>query len=110
MSAFFGQGTNTAEDGPPARSFQKQPDCGTDRSDPVAYYAAREQRVREHFVAIEHAKILRESLIACYRKEGVNHIEACQEIAAKYKAALGPAHDHYPHIPALKPPAAESDE
>ena len=112
MSAFFGQGTDgNGPNGPTARNFAKVPDVGSDRSDPVAYLEAREQRVREHFVAIEHAKILRENLIACYRKEGVNHIEYCQDVAAKYKAAIGPATDRYPHIDALHPAApAGSDD
>ena len=112
MSAFFGQGTDgNGPNGPTARNFAKVPDVGSDRSDPVAYLEAREQRVREHFVAIEHAKILRENLIACYRKEGVNHIEYCQDVAAKYKAAIGPATDRSPHIEALHPAApAGSDD
>eukprot|EP00937_MAST-01D_sp_MAST-1D-sp2_P004820 g4820.t1 len=105
MSAFFAQG-----EGPTARSFKKVPDVGNDKSDPVAFLESREQRVREHYVAIENAKILREELIQCYRKEGVNHIERCQDIAQKYKVALGPAVDAYPHIPALQPAAGGGDD
>lgn len=53
-------------------------------ADPSAYHDAREQRVRERFVAIEEAKMLREKLQACYRREGVNHYQNCRELADAY--------------------------
>jgi hypothetical protein len=59
MSVFFGQSdTGSAT----ARSFEKVANTH-DMSDPVAYIEAREQRVRENYVAIENAKILREKVI-----------------------------------------------
>ena len=81
-----------------ARSFEKVPNVSPhDMSDPVAYIEAREQRVRENYVAIENAKILREKVINwyvfslkqitispyrfSYRKEGVNHIQLCKDLA-----------------------------
>lgn len=45
----------------------------------------REQRVREEFVALEELNRLREAVATCYKKEGVNHIEKCQEVVAAYK-------------------------
>ena len=104
MSAFFAQSERA---GPTARTFTKVPDVGRDTSDPVAFFESREQRVRENYVAIEHAKILREQLIQCYRTEGVNHIQYCQDIAAKYKHSIrGCKTDQHPRIPALPIPAA----
>ena len=63
-----------------------------DRSDPVAMIEAREQRVRERFVAIEEAKILRDQVRQCYYKEGVNHYQNCREIVQTYLKKIG-AHD-----------------
>lgn len=55
-----------------------------DRSDPVAWTNAREQVMREQMVAKERMKLLREQVIACYRKEGVNHYVNCKHLATKY--------------------------
>jgi NADH dehydrogenase (ubiquinone) 1 beta subcomplex subunit 10 len=71
-------------------NFKKVPDYPRnedgciDRSDPVALYEARGQRVRERLIAIEQTKIIREKLRDCYHKEGVNHYENCREIAQAY--------------------------
>jgi hypothetical protein len=65
MSVFFGQGYGSSP--AVARHFEKVPDVSPhDFSDPVAYVEAREQRVREMYVAIENAKILREKVIDWY--------------------------------------------
>ena len=52
--------------------------------DPVAYLHDVEQRARERQVSYETIKLLRQDVIACYRKEGVNHYENCREVALKY--------------------------
>ena len=52
--------------------------------DPVAYLQSTEQRARERQVAFETVKLLRQRVIHCYRKEGVNHYENCQKEAADY--------------------------
>ena len=44
-------------------------------NDPVAFFEAKEQRVRERFVNIAEAKILREKVRQCYYKSGVNHYQ-----------------------------------
>ena len=44
-------------------------------NDPVAFFEAKEQRVRERFVNIAEAKILREQVRQCYYKSGVNHYQ-----------------------------------
>jgi len=52
--------------------------------DPVAYLQAAEQRARERQVAYETVKLLRQRVIKCYRKEGVNHYEKCRKVAQDY--------------------------
>jgi hypothetical protein len=46
-------------------------------SAPASVLAAREVAARETVVAVERAKLLREDVVACYRAEGVNHLERC---------------------------------
>ena len=52
--------------------------------DPVAYLQSIEQRARERQVAFETVKLLRQRVIDCYRKEGVNHYEECRQVAQDY--------------------------
>jgi NADH dehydrogenase (ubiquinone) 1 beta subcomplex subunit 10 len=52
--------------------------------DPVAFLHSIEQRARERQVAYETVKLLRQRVIHCYRKEGVNHYENCQDVAQDY--------------------------
>jgi NADH-ubiquinone oxidoreductase subunit 10 len=52
--------------------------------DPVKYYLASEQRARERQVAYETVRLLREDVIECYRREGVNHYENCKDVNQKY--------------------------
>jgi hypothetical protein len=47
-----------------------------------------EQRARERQVAYETVRLLREDVIECYRREGVNHYENCQDVAAKYHSVV----------------------
>lgn len=68
--------------------------------DPVGYLQATEQRARERQVAYETVKILRQRLIECYRKEGVNHYEDCRGVAKDYydtisKKDLGQLHPNW---------------
>ena len=51
---------------------------------PVKYLQSIEQRARERQVAYETVRLLRQDVIACYRKEGVNHYENCKEPVEKY--------------------------
>ncbi|CAM9202025.1 unnamed protein product [Scytosiphon promiscuus] len=55
-----------------------------DRSDPVAWANSKEQFMREHLIAKERVKLLRQEVIACYRKEGVNHYVNCKHLTTKY--------------------------
>ena len=57
--------------------FEKNEETGEfiKPNDPVAFFEAKEQRVRERFVNIAEAKILREKVRQCYYKSGVNHYQ-----------------------------------
>ena len=66
-------------------------------TDPVKYYLSTEQRARERQVAYETVRLLREDVIECYRKSGVNHYTECKVINQKYydiisKKDLGQLH------------------
>jgi NADH dehydrogenase (ubiquinone) 1 beta subcomplex subunit 10 len=50
----------------------------------VKFLLASEQRARERQVAYETVRLLREDVIECYRREGVNHYENCQEVSQKF--------------------------
>ena len=62
--------------------FQPVPDLEKDGAgnlitpaNPVVFLEAREQRVRDRFVNLHQAKLLREELRQCYYKSGVNHYQ-----------------------------------
>jgi len=52
--------------------------------DPVKYLLSTEQRARERQIAYETVRLLREDVIECYRREGVNHYENCKDVTEKY--------------------------
>ncbi|KAE9586047.1 putative complex I subunit NDUFS6 protein [Lupinus albus] len=52
--------------------------------DPVVYLEMREHIVREKWIQIEKAKIIREQLRWCYRIEGVNHLQKCRHLVTQY--------------------------
>merc|ERR1711871_1692918 len=55
-----------------------------DHSNPLMRAQATEQRTRDYFVAVEVAKLAREKLRMCYRKETVNHTQACEKLVKDY--------------------------
>ena len=63
-----------------ARSFSQNGRA----KDPVKFLLATEQRARERQVAYETVRLLREDVIECYRKSGINHYTDCKEINQKY--------------------------
>ncbi|RWW53723.1 hypothetical protein BHE74_00039763 [Ensete ventricosum] len=68
--------------------------------DPVAMLEYREYLVREKFIQIETAKIIRERLRWCYRIEGVNHLQKCRHLVQQYLDAtrgVGWGKDSRPH-------------
>lgn len=75
----------------PHREFERVPVSGEDgynHSDPVARRLATEQNTRDHWVLVEQAKMVRESLKVCYRREGVNYQQNCGEEAVKYMSLV----------------------
>ncbi|CAI9113580.1 OLC1v1014208C1 [Oldenlandia corymbosa var. corymbosa] len=76
--------------------------------DPVAMLEMREHIVREKWIQIEKAKILRERVKWCYRVEGVNHLQKCRHLVHQYLEStrgVGWGKDHRP--PSLHEPKAE---
>ncbi|KAH0455995.1 hypothetical protein IEQ34_013902 [Dendrobium chrysotoxum] len=68
-------------------------------ADPVAMLEYREYLVREKWIQIETAKIIRERLKWCYRIEGVNHLQKCRHLVEQYLEAtrgIGWGKDHRP--------------
>jgi|TARA_B110000208_G_scaffold16747_1_gene19942 hypothetical protein len=59
-----------------------------DKSDPPTYWRKREALTREKWVEVAAAKLLSEELSDCYRREGVNHIQNCRDLAEQYMAAV----------------------
>ncbi|KAL6905390.1 hypothetical protein ACP4OV_002991 [Aristida adscensionis] len=55
--------------------------------DPVAMLEYREHLVREKWIQIETAKIIRERLRWCYRIEGINHHQKCRHLVDQYLEA-----------------------
>jgi hypothetical protein len=61
---------------------------------------ATEQRARERQVAYETVRLLREDVIECYRREGVNHYDNCHEVSEKFynlikKKDMGQLHPNW---------------
>ncbi|BBH04106.1 Complex I subunit NDUFS6 [Prunus dulcis] len=68
--------------------------------DPVAMLEMREHIVREKWIDIEKAKIIREKLRWCYRIEGINHLQKCRHLVQQYLEStrgIGWGKDHRPH-------------
>jgi len=63
---------------------EKPPSLNERATDPVKYLKAKEQRARERAITIETVRLLRQDVIHCFRKEGVNHFENCREVSSTY--------------------------
>ena len=81
-SSFAGEAGSFPSSGP--SNF----DPSSPRADPVAFVRQREHETREAMIDIEKAKLIRERLRECYRREGVNHFENCKELVEKYTEAF----------------------
>jgi hypothetical protein len=57
---------------------------GVDFDDNVALKAAQDSILREQWVRSMMARLVREEMNKCYRREGVNHLEECK----KYRGRL----------------------
>ena len=51
----------------------------------------REEKIRESWVRTMEARIVREELQKCHKAEGVNHYQACSDLAKKYHSLLADA-------------------
>ncbi|KAI9299227.1 hypothetical protein K502DRAFT_298490 [Neoconidiobolus thromboides FSU 785] len=63
-------------------------DADFDPKNPVAIIEARAQRVREDWVKVYEARIIRQSLVQCYKTESVNHYQHCRHLAEAYLQRL----------------------
>jgi len=59
-----------------------------DPDDRKAVFLAREQKIREDWIRVMEARLIREKLDKCYRTEGVNHYRNCRALADLYFEAL----------------------
>ncbi|KAL6514665.1 hypothetical protein OROGR_020244 [Orobanche gracilis] len=73
------KGVHLVHDGPPDDFDLENP-----YKDPVAMLEMREHLVREKWIDIEKAKILRERVKWCYRVEGVNHLQNCRRVVVLF--------------------------
>ncbi|KAF1812363.1 NADH-ubiquinone oxidoreductase 12 kDa subunit mitochondrial precursor [Eremomyces bilateralis CBS 781.70] len=57
---------------------------GVDFEDHKAVKAAQDAIIREQWVKAMMARLVREELATCYRREGVNHLEKCGKLRERY--------------------------
>ncbi|BFZ62737.1 hypothetical protein YB2330_003847 [Saitoella coloradoensis] len=55
-----------------------------DFNDRAQIEEARKYYIREGWIRVMQARIVRDKLQECYRREGVNHYENCRELAEMY--------------------------
>ncbi|KAI9221302.1 hypothetical protein BC828DRAFT_381369 [Blastocladiella britannica] len=55
-----------------------------DLNDPVAVLEARDQHLRAEWVEVLKTRIIREKLVRCYKREGVNHVDNCKHLVTAY--------------------------
>ncbi|EDV28373.1 uncharacterized protein TRIADDRAFT_53964 [Trichoplax adhaerens] len=71
------------------REFKRVPSIEEiDRSDPVAWYRARNQYVRDRWIDREEIRVLRERMSECTRRQGVNAKKNCRQEMVDYMEAL----------------------
>ncbi|KAK3252298.1 hypothetical protein CYMTET_38400 [Cymbomonas tetramitiformis] len=74
------------------QNFSSEPSSRFDSENPygdaIGFYEQREHVVREKAVHVAQAQKLREQVSDCYRKEGVNHLQNCRELVAKYMDSI----------------------
>ena len=63
---------------------------GVDYDDNKALKAAQDSIIREQWVQSMMARLIREEMGKCYRREGVNHLEKCGHLRGRFReVALG---------------------
>ncbi|KAI7903095.1 uncharacterized protein BX663DRAFT_551942 [Cokeromyces recurvatus] len=74
---------------PEHKTFERVPSLEqVDPNDHKAVYAARNQKIRDDWVKVMEARLIKEKLDECYRTEGVNHYQTCRELADMYFATI----------------------
>ena len=58
---------------------------GVDYDDNKALKAAQDAIIREQWVQSMMARLIREELGKCYHREGVNHLQNCQQLRGKQR-------------------------
>lgn len=58
---------------------------GVDYNDNKALKAAQDSIIREQWVRSMMARLVRDEMGKCYRKEGVNHLEKCGALRGEYQ-------------------------
>ncbi|KAF2442082.1 hypothetical protein P171DRAFT_364832 [Karstenula rhodostoma CBS 690.94] len=58
--------------------------AGVDYDDNQALKAAQDAIIREQWVRSMMARLVREEMGKCYRREGVNHLEKCGHLRERY--------------------------
>ncbi|KAL2269999.1 hypothetical protein VTJ83DRAFT_2183 [Remersonia thermophila] len=61
---------------------------GVDYNDTAALKAAQDAIIREQWVQVMMARLVREELSKCYYREGVNHLEKCGRLRERYLELL----------------------
>jgi hypothetical protein len=59
---------------------------GVDYDDNTALKAAQDAIIREQWVKSMMARLVRDEMGKCYRREGVNHLEKCGHLRGKSKS------------------------
>lgn len=62
---------------------------GVDYTDNKALKAAQDAIIREQWVQSMMARLIREELGKCYRREGVNHGEKCAVLRGRFASGWG---------------------
>jgi len=57
---------------------------GVDYDDNIALKAAQDAIIREQWVKVMMARLVREEMGKCYHREGVNHLEKCGKLRGQY--------------------------
>lgn len=61
---------------------------GVDYNDNAALKAAQDAVLREQWVKSMMARLVREEMVKCYYREGVNHLEKCGHLRGELRAAF----------------------
>ncbi|MCJ1444155.1 MAG: hypothetical protein MMC23_004656 [Stictis urceolatum] len=61
---------------------------GVDYDDTAALKAAQDSIIKEQWVKSMMARLVRDEMGKCYRREGVNHMQNCKQLRERYLELL----------------------